>query len=194
MTKEATPEVASLVEKAATGKKRGRPKGSRTDPAKLERKQQNQLDRKLQEARDQMILAARLAGESTSQIAETFNVGQTSVNRALTRAQQTELFKQVRDAITTRLVPKAVVVLEAALDQGNVEVAMFVAKGTGLINEKRPGSAGDGEDGGDFDEWRIQLVRRRAASGAADGQIDGQANDPGRDLSPVEAGLPDIVA
>lgn len=174
MTEEATPEVASSVsvEEAPIKRgKRGRPKGAKTRPLEeraaehLEELQRQRLGLTQKEIQRQVITAAFIGGASKSAIAEEMGVTRRTISNVLTTVEKSEAVQRARGVVLGVLLPRALNVLDAALGEGNVEVALAIAKGTGVLNEKNPGAGyGEGEGGGsdNFDEWRLQLIRRRS--------------------------------
>jgi len=92
----------------------------------------------------QTVIAKRLRGESKRQIARDLQMGRDTVDRILSESQVEAAVAQGRSRLV-ELVPKALQVIEAALEQGitaaevpksALEAAIQVVKGSGTYEER----------------------------------------------------------
>lgn len=92
----------------------------------------------------QEVIAKRLQGESKRKIARDLQMGRDTVDRILSESQIEEAVAQGRSRLV-ELVPKAVQLIEAAIEQGleadevprnALEAAIHVVKGSGAYEER----------------------------------------------------------
>jgi hypothetical protein len=118
------------------------------------------------DARAAAMLARRLAGDWKGEIAQAFQLTMAEVNNELDYARRKALHTRALDFITVTLMPKALGVYAAALEEGNVEVATKVLEGLGVIGKQGGISLTmSTNDGGQdsFESWRMKISR--AATG-----------------------------
>jgi hypothetical protein len=129
---------------------------------KTSREQLEPLAPDERDARAAAMLARRLAGDWKGEIAQAFQLTMAEVNNELDYARRKALHTRALDFITVTLMPKALGVYAAALEEGNVEVATKVLEGLGVIG-KQGGisltmSSGD-NTGDSFEAWRLKISR-----------------------------------
>lgn len=137
---------------------------------------QPHLSPKVKQTRNELMLAAHLTGKTMGEIADAFGVSRLTVSEGITDAQRATYFGDARDYVRFRLIPKALRVLDKALDQGNVDVAQWVGEGAHVVGAKASTydtNAGSLERAGasisdDFDTYRLEIIRRRRAQSAGD--------------------------
>lgn len=83
------------------------------------------------------MLQLKLTGHSMTAIAERFNVRSWCVKDELLWAKQQGLVQAAEDRILTELVPEALNAVKAALVSGNVDAALEVLKGIGLLGKNK---------------------------------------------------------
>lgn len=153
---------------------------------------QPHISPKVKNTRNELMLAAHLGGRTIKEISEVFGVSHLTASEGITDATRTESFTAARNYIQFRLLPKALRVVDAALDEGNVDVARWVAEGVSVVGSRaltfdgkdaRAGAAAGGGD--DFETYRLELIRRRSPASV-------QAGDPSRSTS-FASGPPGVV-
>lgn len=184
MTETTVADGVSVIPSAEPVKrKRGRPPGSKNKSGNLKGMHDNlkiggkekgtshsHLSSKLVEDRDALMLAAHLTGTKIPAVAKEFGVSLATTHVGIDKARRSKLFQDAKDFVGVRLLPKALRVLEAALDEGNIDVAVKVAEGLKVLDAKQGWSddAGSGNPNEEFESWRVQLIRRRSGGVAVD--------------------------
>jgi len=188
--------LSPLNAKGKPRKKPGRPKGV------------GNLTEKDHEARQALMLAQKISGKYTSQIAAAFQVSETTVNTELREAQRKQLHGKAVAFISHTLMPKALAVMAAALDRGDKDIAVKVLEGLGILGRgNQPGLlqinlGGEDVSAETFEAYRIKLIRKAGhdlpptASEVVEGRVvggsdqgpgaggpaqEGQASDSPRD-------------
>ena len=164
------------VRKAGSPNKKGGKQGSHIAPGenpngiggKEKGVKQPHISPKVKNTRNELMLAAHLGGRTIKEISEVFGVSHLTASEGITDATRTESFTAARNYIQFRLLPKALRVVDAALDEGNVDVARWVAEGVSVVgsralafdgkDQRATGAAGGGDD---FETYRLELIRRR---------------------------------
>jgi hypothetical protein len=112
--------------------------------------------------RGEIALAKHLSGEPLAKVAKDFGVSKPTIRKDINDAIRGELFRESRDFIQGTLVPKALKVIDTALDAGDTETARWVAERTAFSEGAAPYGDGTGTKKADsFEEWRLSLVRRK---------------------------------
>ena len=81
------------------------------------------------------MLARRLAGATTNEIATEFHCSDRTVRRCLGEAREGGLLDRVRDYVAGTLIPKALRVYEQRLEEGDLSAARDILFGTGLLRK-----------------------------------------------------------
>jgi hypothetical protein len=127
----------------------------------------------------QTVIAKRLRGESKRQIARDLSMGRNTVDRILSESQVEAAVAQGRTQLV-ELVPKAIELIQRAIDQGlkanevpksALEAAIHVVKGSGTY-EERSRTRGDvyvhdEYSKADRDQLESQLAERLRAAGSS---------------------------
>lgn len=142
---------------------------------------QPHLSPKVKQTRNELMLAAHLTGKNMTEIAEAFGVSRLTVSEGITDAQRATYFGDARDYVQFRLIPKALRALDAALDTGNIEVALKITEGTHVTGARAAAYGGVNESAkgitDDFESYRFELIRRRAHTSAD--PVGGETGDSG---------------
>jgi len=146
---------------------------------------QPHLSPKVKQTRNELMLAAHLTGKTMGEIADAFGVSRLTVSEGITDAQRATYFGDARDYVQFRLIPKALRVMDRALDEGNIDVALKVAEGTNVTGARAAAYGGSAQSAApgmsdDFETYRLELIRRRkpADAPANPGSHEGSAPVP----------------
>jgi hypothetical protein len=111
-----------------------------------------------------LMLAGRLGGDSVKDLQVRFRCSRSKVMRYLAEARANGAVEDARTRVVGSLLPKALAVLEAELDRGNVDVATHVVYGTGtLLKNPQPPSTMTEETTDEIDTieaYRAERARR----------------------------------
>lgn len=130
------------------GRKRGSPHRPHPSP-------------KIKKIRGEIALAQHLAGKDMKQIAADFNVSAPTIRAEVNNAIRGQIFTEAKDFIQGTLVPKALRVIDEALNTGNTETARWLLDKTALHADAVPWNGGGGGDKNEsFESWRLELVRK----------------------------------
>jgi hypothetical protein len=121
---------------------------------------------KVKDTRNELMLAAHLTGKTIKEVSEIFGVSHLTASEGITDATRSESFTQARNYMQFRLLPKALRVIDAALDEGNEATARWLVEKTKMEESFGTGNgAGAGGNGGgasdDFETYRLELIRKR---------------------------------
>lgn len=153
--------------KSNTSKIGGREKGSPARP---------HPSKKVKKLRGEIALAQHLGGKSLAKIAEDFGVSHPTIRNDVNDAIRGQLFTEARNFIQGTLVPKALRVIDEALNNGDTETARWVADKTAFHAESRPYAGGAGSSGTEsFESWRLELVRKVRSVGTGEALPPGAA-------------------
>jgi hypothetical protein len=81
------------------------------------------------------MIQLRLRGKSLVAIGKEFGVSEQTVRRSLNWAERTGLVESFEDQILQELVPEAMKTIKAAIQGNNVDAALEVFKGVGLLKK-----------------------------------------------------------
>ena len=101
-------------------------------PRKSRQKPQKSAKSRKSEAAKAVVLARSAAGASNSQIAREMGIDRETVSRILSEPEIAAVIQQAKNDVI-RMVPKAVGVVDDALDEKNAKVAMSVLTGVGVL-------------------------------------------------------------
>lgn len=152
---------------------RPRARGPRKRKPKL-----NDDERKL---RGEMMLAQRIKGFPTNEIAKEFNLSESTVYRVIGEVRRGFLFERARDHIAGTLLPLALATYEHHLNELNVEVARDILQGLGLAGRQVAVKV-EHDVKEDFDAWRL---KRTASIDATVIESSAIHAEPSTDPSPT---------
>lgn len=118
------------------------------------------------EARAAALLAKRISGKTLREAAEDLNITLRTAQKALSGDMVRGILGNASSYLTGSLIPKALAVYEAALDDGNVDVATQVLEGAGLIGKASQQlniNVSAPEDS--LEAFRFRLIRQRQLRG-----------------------------
>lgn len=162
-----TPEQQKAVERRNAGtKKRLREKKVKeilTERREVRRTARQKADLKPKEMRDrgEAMLARRLEGNYLTDIAKWFNTTEAAAKEEIQMARRRAVAGKSLEYIGQVLIPKALAVYTAALDQGDTEIATKVLEAVGVggkqsILQLNPGTGAEGDS---YEAWRLEISR-----------------------------------
>lgn len=131
-----------------------------------------------QAAQAALMLTERLGGKTIGEIQQAFGVSRSTVHRRLNLAEQHGLLETAKAILLERLLPKALAVYDAALDDGEREIARDVIFGLGALRKTAtvttvPSSVEDNEE--TLEDFRARLFAQRHATGAIQQKVSESA-------------------
>lgn len=148
------------------------------------------LSEKQRELRGDAMLIKRICGAKIKEIAEEFNLAVSTTGNLLKEAERRSLITVARDKVLT-LVPKAIAVVDAHLEEGDKDVALETLKGVGLLGRRDGlaelmGSAGPADGEESFEAFRVRITRKGGATSEQAGAApDSEGNGEVIDLQPA---------
>lgn len=142
-----------------------------------------QLASAAQELRDRTMLQQHMAGKTIAVIADEYGLHPGTVSRVLNTTARQLLATTAKDYVGQRLLPKALKVLETALDAGNIDVAKDIVHGLAIIGAKATPYGVEVAASGDtvvetFEALRLKLVRARGVGGeSGDAPADSRSDE-----------------
>jgi hypothetical protein len=135
------------------------------------------------------MLSMRIAGKSIEEIEAHFGVKRSLVYKGLSEARKGELLLVATDYITGRLIPKALLVVEAAMEHENwkdvaLPAALAVLKGTVLTQRFQVQQVAPPAQEETFEAYRERIVLRRRAAADSAGAPAGSEPGAGEDGPP----------
>jgi hypothetical protein len=119
------------------------------------------------EARQDIVLLKTICGQKALEIAKEMQMSVRTVRTDLQEARRSEMLLAARDRVQT-LIPKAIAVLEAYLEDGDKDVALVVLEGLGVIGKHIQVNVTPTPPTGGFNEFRQRIIdQQSAAAGAA---------------------------